>query len=60
MSEMTLPFRHKMRIQILEVWDKARYFSYTEAPHNTEFYEWMGEKIMFLSNRRDRDTNPQL
>ena len=31
-------------IQTLEVWGRARYPSVTEAPHNTEFYEWMGKK----------------
>ena len=29
-------------IQTLEVWGRARYLSVTEAPHNTKFYEWMG------------------
>ena len=42
MSEMTLPSRH--RIQTLEVWGWAHYLSATVAPHNTEFYEWMGKK----------------
>ena len=31
-------------IQPLEVWGRARYLSVTEAPHNTEFHEWMGKK----------------
>ena len=31
-------------IRALAVWDRARYLSVTEAPHNTEFYEWMGKK----------------
>ena len=31
-------------IQTLEVWGRAPYLSATEAPHNTEFYEWMGKK----------------
>ena len=31
-------------IQTLAVWGQARYLSVTEAPHNTEFYEWMGKK----------------
>ena len=29
-------------IQTLAVWDRARYLSVTEAPHNTKFCEWMG------------------
>ena len=33
-------------IQTLEVWGRARYFSMTEALHNTEYYEWMGKKLM--------------
>ena len=31
-------------IQTLEVWGRARYLSVKEASHNTEFYEWMGQK----------------
>ena len=31
-------------IRALAVWGQARYLSVTEAPHNTEFYTWMGEK----------------
>ena len=31
-------------IQTLEVWGRTRYLSVTEAPHNTEFYEWMWKK----------------
>ena len=32
--------------------------SVTEAPHNTDFYTWMGKKhFLFLSNRRDREPN---
>ena len=31
-------------IRALAVWGRARYLSVTEAPHNTEFYTWMGEK----------------
>ena len=31
-------------IQTLEVWGQARYLSVTEAPHNTEFYEWIKKK----------------
>ena len=31
-------------IQALEVWGRARCLSVTEAPHNTEFHEWMGKK----------------
>ena len=35
-------------IQTLDVWGRARYLSITEAPHNTEFYEWMGKKHFWL------------
>ena len=31
-------------IQTLEFWVWARYLSVTDAPQNTEFHEWMGEK----------------
>ena len=31
-------------IQTLEAWGRALYISVTEAPRNTEFYKWMGEK----------------
>ena len=31
-------------IRALTVWGRARYLSVTEAPHNTEFYTWMGKK----------------
>ena len=30
-------------IRTMTVWGRARYFSVTEAPHNTEFYTWMGK-----------------
>ena len=36
------PLDTGFEIQGLEVWGRARYLSVTEAPHNTEFYEWMG------------------
>ena len=31
-------------IRTLAVWGRARYLSVTEAPHNTDFHTWMGEK----------------
>ena len=31
-------------IRALAVWGRARYFSVTEAPHNTDFHTWMGKK----------------
>ena len=31
-------------IRALAVWGRARYLSVTEAPHNTNFYTWMGKK----------------
>ena len=47
-------------IWALAVWGRARYLSVTEAPHNTDFHTWMGEKHLILSNRRDREPNPEL
>ena len=48
-------------IRALAVWDRARYLAVTEAPHNTDFHTWMGKKhFLFLSNRRDREPNPEL
>ena len=48
-------------IRALAVWGRARYFSVTEAPHNTDFHTWMGKKhFLFLLNRRDREPNPEL
>ena len=32
----------------LAVWGRARYLSYTEAPHNTEFHTWMGKKHFYF------------
>ena len=32
-------------IRALAVWGRARYLSVTEAPHNTDFYTWMGRNI---------------
>ena len=43
-GEMTLTSRHKIRNSSPEVWGRERYLSVTEAPHNTEFYTWMGKK----------------
>ena len=31
-------------IRALAVWGRARYLSFTEAPHNTDFHTWMGKK----------------
>ena len=31
-------------IRALAVWGRARYFSVMKAPHNTDFYTWMGKK----------------
>ena len=49
MSEMTQTIPDtKLKIQTLEV-------SVTEAPHNTEFYEWMGKKhFCFFQNAEAR------
>ena len=33
-----------IEIRTMEVWGRARHLSVAEAPHNTEFYEWMGKK----------------
>ena len=32
-------------IRALAVWDRARYLSVTEAPHNTDFHTWMGKEL---------------
>ena len=48
-----------VEIRTLAVWGRARYLSVTEAPHNTDFHTRMGKKLfLFLSNRRDREPNP--
>ena len=48
-------------IRALAVWGRARYLSVTEAPHNTDFLHVDGEEtFLFLSNRRDREPNPEL
>ena len=38
------PSNTGFEIRALAVWGRARYLSITEAPNNTEFYTWMGEK----------------
>ena len=46
----------EFEIWALAVWGRARYLSVTEAPHNTDFYTWMGKKhFLFLSNRLNRE-----
>ena len=46
-------------IQTLEVWGRARYLSVTKAPHNTEFYEWMGMKhFCFLQTAETGERTP--
>ena len=47
----------RFEMQTLEVWDRARYLSVTEAPHQYVFSSGVG---IFVSNRRDRETNPEL
>ena len=45
-------------IQTLEIRGRARYFSVMEAPHNTEFYEWMGKKhFCFFPTVKGSGTN---
>ena len=45
----------------MKVWGRARDLSVTETPHNTEFLHVDGEEtFLFLSNRRDREMNPEL
>ena len=57
---MTLPSRHRIR-KTLEVWGRARYLSDTEAPHNTEFYEWIGKKhFCFFQTTEKRTPIPSL
>ena len=50
-GEMTLPSWHRIRNS-----NPGGLRPSTEAPHNAEFYEWMG----IHSNRRDQETNPEL
>ena len=35
-------------MRALAVWGGARYLSVTEAPHNTDFYTWMGKKYFYF------------
>ena len=61
MSEVTLPPRHMIETQTLEVRGRARYLSVTEAPHNTDFVRVDGEEtFLLLSNHRDRETSLEL
>ena len=41
----------RFEIRALAVWGRARYFSVTEAPHNTSFYTRMGKKHFFFPPR---------
>ena len=36
------------KIRAVAVWGRARYFSVTEAPHNTDFQTWMGKKHFYF------------
>ena len=46
-------------IRALVVWGRARYLSVTEAPHNTEFYTWMGKKhFCFFQTAETRNRAP--
>ena len=46
-------------IRALEVWGRARHLSVAEAPHNTEFYTWMGEKQSCFFKPPRPGTEPQ-
>ena len=56
MTEMTQNDT-EFEIKTREFWGRARYLSVTEASQNT--CGWEGT-FLFLSNRRDRETNPEL
>ena len=43
-------------IRTLDIWGRGRYLSVTEAPHNTEFYEWMGKKCFFQTAETGKAT----
>ena len=46
-------------IRALAVWGRARYLSVTEAPHNTDFYTWMGEKhVCFFQTAETGNRTP--
>ena len=44
MSEMTLPSKHRTRNSNPGCLRPSTHLSIKEAPHNTEFYDWMGKK----------------
>ena len=44
MVRLHCPTDTGFEIPTLEVRGRAHYLSVTEAPHNTEFYTWMGKK----------------
>ena len=48
-----------LEIRALAVSGRARYISVTEAPHNTEFYTWMGKKHFFSFKPPRLGTEPR-
>ena len=45
--------------EILAVWGRAHYLSVTEAPHNTDFYTWMGKKHFCFSQTAETGNPPR-
>ena len=66
MREMTLPCRHRIR-NSNPGGLRPSYLSVSEAPHNIEslrvrksYHSVTKATFLFLTNRRDRETNPEL
>ena len=60
MSEMTLPSRHRIQNSNHGGLRPSTLLLVTEVPHTTKFLRVDGEEtFLFLSNRRDRETNPK-
>ena len=62
MIEMTLSSRHRIRNFSPGDLRPSTLPLGHKAPRNTDFHTWMGKKLffLFLSNRRDREPNPEL
>ena len=59
MNEMTLPSRHRLRNSYPGGLRPGKLSLVTEAPHNTEFYEWMGKKqLCFLQTAETGNRTP--
>ena len=61
MIEMTLSSRHRMRNSSPGGLRRSTLPLGHGTPRNTDFHTWMEKKhFLFLSNRRDREPNPEL